>query len=185
MAGLRLPFPPQQGGQDGVGREQRAAEVGVVGAVGILGPARVRLAGDAQQPGHSHVVDLVPGQVGVGPAAPVAREGAVDDGRVDPGHGLEIHPQAGGDPGAEALHQYVAAGGQAQEDIPPPGGLEVQADQLLLDVEILESSRGHDPHVVAAPGVLHLEHLGAQGGQQHGAIGAGQQGGQVQDLDVL
>jgi hypothetical protein len=140
----------------------------------------------------------VPGALDVGARAPVARDPAVDDPRVHLPHPLVADAEALQHAGAEAVEHDVVALDEAEQGLLPLLVLEVQPDRPLAPVERkVERRAGSQPllllvaverrgpaDVVAHAGVLDLQHLGAEVGEQQAAEAAGQEPGQVEDPDV-
>jgi len=70
---------------------------------------------------------------------------------------------------------------------------QVERDGLLVAVDreevgrlaVGEERRAHDPHRVAAVGVLDLDHFGAHVGEQHRAVRPREHAGEVEHADAL
>ena len=84
--------------------------------------------------------------------------------------------------GLEVLGHHVEPGGQVQDHLAALGVLEVHADRALVQVVAQERGphppalgvghgRQRRPARVAPLGVLHLDHLGAEPGQELGGVG--------------
>jgi len=112
---------------------------------------------------------------------------------VDFAEVVVIQPQLRHSTWGVILHQYVGVLDKAEEDVFAGGGMQVQGDPLLAGVEIQEQAaafgvgliveeRGQVPRRVTFRR-LDLYHLGAEVGQQLGAVGAGYQLAQLDDLD--
>ena len=125
----------------------------------------------------------------------VARDRAVDEARVLLAQPLVAHAEPVHHAGPERLEQHVVLAHQPQQHLAAALLLEVQPDRALAAVEREEQRRlrrvvgalvvGRRPaDVVAHAGVLDLEHVGAEVGEQQRAEAARQQPGEVEDLDV-
>ena len=102
---------------------------------------------------------------------------------------LPADPQPVHHAGAVALHQHGRGFDEAQERLVASVGLQVQDDAPLAAVDRVEEDalpihqRRRQAHVVAGAWLLDLDDVGAQVGQQLGAVGARQKPRQVQDPD--
>ena len=128
-----------------------------------------------------------------GPGGPEAAEGAADDARI---HVLELgvgEPEPGGqiaphvvEDGVGDLHEIVENGAARRV-------LEIEGERLLAAIERLEVERvllvqvgRHVAGAVAAHrGILDLDHLGAQVGEDLRAEGAGSELGDGEDADAV
>ena len=178
------------------GHQGAAAEVGDLPA--RLDRRPVLGAGQAEQADQAEVVHVVAGALGVGAVLAVAGDRAEDDAGVGLAHALVADPEPVEHAGAEAVEDDVVALDQAQQRLAPLLALEVEPDRALAAVEreverraraqlllLVGAVVGRRPaDVVAHAGVLDLEHLGAEVGQQQRAEAPRQQPGQVEDLDV-
>src|SRR4051812_4657333 len=138
------------------------------------------------------------GAVAVGTVLPVAGDRAIDQGGVRLLQHVVSHAELVQDARAKALDQDVRGLDQLEERLPATLLLQIEADRSLVAVEgevdrragaervvLLVAVVGRRPaHVVALTGVLDLDHVGAEVGEQQGAETAGQQAGEVEDLDV-
>ena len=194
---LAAPTRLLQRGQDSQRRHQGpAAEVGDLGA--RLDRRSARLTGQPEHAVQAQVVLVVPGAVAVRAVLPVAGDRAVDERRVRLAQDLITHPELVEHPRAEALHEDVSRLGELDQRLPSPLVLEIQPDRALVAVErqvdggagaerrllVCAVVRRRPADVVALAGVLHLDHVGAEVGEQQGAEAARQQPGQVENLDV-
>ena len=136
------------------------------------------------------------GAVAVGAVLAVARDRAVDEARVLLAQPLVAHAEAVHHAGPEGLEQHVVLAHQPQQHLAAALLLQVQPDRALAAVEREEQRRLRrvlralvvrrgPADVVAHAGVLDLQHLGAEVGEQQRAEAAGQQPGEVEDLDAL
>ena len=126
----------------------------------------------------------------------VAADRAVHEPGVLLAQALVADAEAVEHPGAEGLEQHVGVAHQAQQHLAAPLVLEVDADRALVAVQGQEQRRAgarlgalvvrrRPAHVVAQAGVLDLDHVGAEVGQQQRAEPAGQQPRQVQHADPV
>src|SRR5436190_14285225 len=134
--------------------------------------------------------------VAVRPVLPVAGDRAVDEARVLLAQALVAHTEALEHARPEGLEQHVILARQSQEDVAAALLLEVDADRALVAVQ-REEHRGfgavlgplvvrrRPAHVVPHPGVLDLEHLGPEIGQEQRTEPAGQQPRQIEYPDAL
>ena len=153
------------------------------------GPERrpVRVTGQAHQPGHGLHHEVIPGQVLAAARAEAADRG-VDDARVRRADRLVVQPVAGQPAGLEVLHEHVRPPGQLLRGGQVGLVLQVQRDRALVPVDgqevggpALVVHRRHPLPGVVAARALHLDHVGTEVGQQHGAVRAGQHPGEVGD----
>ena len=189
--------------EDAEGAHQRApAEIGDL-AGGLNGmpahplPAHpVAIAGEPQQSDEPEVVHVVAGGVALGAGLAVARDRAVDDPGVDLAHALVADAEPVEDTGTEGLEHDVVLAHQAQQHLAPALALEIDADRALVAVQRQEQRRlravigtldiGRGPaDVVAHAGVLDLQDLRAEVGEQQRAEAAGQQAREVEDADAF
>ena len=172
--------------QDADGQQHRRHDVADPGA-DLQRVLAVR-AGDAHDPAHRLRHDVEGRPVGIGTGARTriaeAAHGGIDQAGVELGQALVGQTQALHRAGAEILHQHIGLLDQAADDGLAGRGLEVDGNALLVAVDALvvtaevtclvvgKVRRRAAGHV--APGRLHLDHLGALVGKQHGAEGSGQ-----------
>ena len=111
--------------------------------------------------------------VGRGHEVPEARHRHVDHRRVDRGHVVVAEAESGHRAGAEVLGDDVEAGDEPPEDVLTLGRLEIEGEAALVEVVAQEGradeaalriahARERGAARVAALGVLHLHHLGAE-----------------------
>ena len=126
----------------------------------------------------------------------VAGDRAVDEPGVLLAQALVAHAEAIEHAGAEGLQHDVVLARQAQEDLAPAVGLQIDADGGLVAVQGQEQRargrvlralvlRRRPPHVVAQVQVLDLQHLGAEVGQQQRAESAREQPREIEDLHAF
>ena len=156
-------LPVQQRGQDALGQKETGAKVRDRDADAERPSAR--LAGHGHQPAQA-LRDLVhPAPVGIGPGLAEARDGAVDDPRVDRANGLVIDAEAMLHVGPHVLDDDVRVPGQTQEEVAPLGCFQVDPDRTLAPVQILEIAAVAGPDQIAGRLVrlapLDPEHIGA------------------------
>ncbi len=175
------------------GHQRAAAEVGDLAR--RLDRRPVALAGQPEQADEPEVVHVVAGAVAVRPVLAVAGDRAVDDPGVLLLEPLVADPEPVQHAGAEALEQHVGLAHEPQQHLAPRLRLEVDADRALVAVQREEQRRAgallrplvvrrRPAHVVAQPGVLDLQHVGAEVGQQPRAEPARQQPRQVEHADA-
>ncbi len=200
-----LPFPRArvpgrsialaQRGQDAERRHQRAAaEVGDLS--GRLNRRTVAVAAEAEQPDEPEVVHVVPRAVAKRPGLPVAADRAVHEAGVLLAQGLVADAEPLEHAGAEGLEQDVAVADQATQHLAALLVLEVDADRALVAVQRQEHRRRRGrldalvlrrrpAHVVAHAGVLDLDDVGAEVGQQLRAEPARQQAREVEHAHAV
>ena len=137
-----------------------------------------------------------PGAVAVRPVLAVAGDRAVDEARVLLAQALVADAEAVEHARAERLEQHVGVADQPQQHLLAGGRLEVDPDRALAPVERQEQGaagarlgalvvRRRPADVVAEPGVLDLDHVGAEVREQQRAEPAGQQSRQVEDPQAV
>ena len=139
------------------------------------------LPGHAHQPGEGLQQGVVAGQAGSCPGSPEGGDRAVDDGRVSFPHVPVAESEGVRGAGAEALHHHVGRLRELQEGLSALLVLEVEDDAALVAVHGVEDgalvpSVGHAARVAVAAGSLDLDHVGAEGAEDHRAVGAGDGG---------
>ena len=86
-----------------------------------------------------------------------------------------------------ALHEHVGRVDDAQQQLTPEIGFQVEGDAALVAVDGVEKRalpidhRWSRAHVIAAAGLFDLDHIGAHVGQEEGAVSAWQKPRQVED----
>ena len=177
------------GRHDPVGPEQSCREVG--NGHTDLGRRRVGMPGNAHQPADSLRHQVEPAPVPGRSRAAEARNGAVNEGRLDLLQLVVRQAQALHDAGPEIFDDHVGAFKQPLEDLSSPIALEVQCQASLVAVygkkprrPVLDERWPHPPVVVAAIGLLHLDHVRTHVGQHHGAHRPRKNLGEVQDYDT-
>ena len=164
---------------------QRARHAGAQIGVRRRRPHRhpVRVAGQAHDAGVGLDVGVERGAVPAGPGQPVAGDRAHDDARVERGERRVVDAQAPGDAGAIVLQHHVGPPHQVGERRLAGGMLEVDHDAALVALVGVKVGRYALFGDQSAGGVagrrLHLDHVGAQIGQQRGRVGPGQHRRQV------
>ena len=152
------------------------------------GPVRLAAGrpGQAHQPGDRLHDQVVAGQRGAAAGAEAGDRG-VDDARVGRRHRVVVEPEAGQPAGAEVLQQDVGPAGQLAGQRGVLLVLEVERDRALVavDAEVVGRDavpdRRHPGAGVVAARALHLDHLGAEVGQQHRRVRPGEDPGEVGD----
>ena len=165
---------------DGAAEDVRHLEVrdhGVaVGRTDLLGQA-----------GEAVVVQVVAGEIAIRTGLAVARDRAVDDGRIHGLHGFVADPEPVDDAGTEALDHDVRRPREFEEQLDAIGLLEVQRHAALVAIDREEHrrdrafGRAERAGVVARAGVLDLDDVGAEIGEVQRAHRTGQQAREVQD----
>ncbi len=181
-AGLR---PLMEGGQD------RDHPVGRRAHVHDRGARAQRL---AARPGHEgepgrHLRELVEEGPRLRRAGEEALEGQVDDARVDSREHVVAEAEALDGAVGEVVDHHVRARDQAQEERPAVGrALQIDRDRALVAVEEVEVGRGarrHAARLVAFARTLHLDHVGAQVGQQQPRRGPRDDVAELEDAHAL
>ena len=151
-----------------------------------------RLAGDGHRPAHRLERQVEGRPVAIRPLLAVGGDRAEDHALVE---GPELGVRAAETlhhAGAEVLPDDVGPTDEVVEDLTPGIPGEVERDGLLAAVDreevrrlaVGEERRTHDPHRVAAVGVLDLDHLGAHVGEQHRAVRPREHAGEVEHADA-
>ena len=157
------------------------------------GHRRTALGGAAEQEhaGNRRVVDVVAGAVAKRSILAITADAAEHDPRV--------HLAQRGKPDAESIHHsrsealddHVGGRGKAEKCLTPHGILEIDRERALVAVErvehrrVLIHERRHPAQVVTAGGVLDLDDVGAEVGQEHSAEWPREQPGQIEDSNVV
>ncbi len=153
------------------------------------GPERwaVRIAGQAHQARHRLHHQVVTRQVPAATRAEAADRGVHDAGVAGPDR-LVVEPEPGQAAGLEVLHQHVGPAGKLPRGGQITGVIEVQGHGPLVPVDrqVIRRHPGAGGRRRPAPGVvssraLHLDHVRAEVGEQHRAVGAGQHPGEIGD----
>ena len=184
----------EEGGADGEGgHEPAAGEVGEqVDGDGGGGPGA---AYDAERAADGDVVDVVAHEVAVGAGLAEAGEGAVDDAGVDRGDGLVVDAEAVHDARAEALKDDIGATDELVKDLAGGLVLQVEGDGALAAAEgVVGGGAFRSLGVGGRAGAelggdagngLDEGDIGAEVGEEHGAVGAGREAGEIEDFDAF
>src|SRR5215210_4311668 len=186
----------QRGEDPGRGHQRAAAQVGDLRAGLDRRPARVPA--QAEDSVQAEVVQVMAGAVAVRTVLAVAGDRAVDQRRIRLAQHLVADAQPLEHARPEALDQHVGGFGELQESLPSPLLLQVEPDRALIAVQrqvdrragaepgvLVAAVVGRGPaDVVALAGVLDLDHVSAEIGEEQGAEAAREQPGEVEDLDV-
>ena len=115
-----------------------------------------------------------------------------DDGRVDLLERLVVYPQAFEDAGAEVVQHHVRLRGERVERLASEVGLEVERDAALVAVEAEEVGALAVQEVgaelaggVTGAGLLDLDDVRAEVGEQASGERPAEDGGELQDADVF
>ena len=154
-------------------------------------PGRIGTGLHAGQPGERLDDGIVHGLVGIGPClAPTAHRN-VHDVRL---HRLEIvvvQAQPRHHARAEVLHENVRLLGEIQDHLPPRRRLRIHGNGALVAVVVHEGGGEvalavtRPPRMIAAQRRFHLHHVRALIGEDHGAVGAGDHGGEIHHADAV
>ena len=88
------------------------------------------------------------------------------------------------------MQENIGRFSQSTHDLKSVGRLEIDRDSALTHIDLLMNQalaiRPHRPSTRVIPvRRFHLDHIGAQLGQDHGGPGAGDIGGEVDDAKTL
>ncbi len=176
-------------GEDAHGGEQPRRDV----AVRDSRPdgATARLAGDRHNAAHGLHDDVQRRPLTVRSCLSEAGCASEDDAWIARGESLVADAELVERAGREVLHHDVDLLREAQEQVPPFVGLQVDGDGALpaVDAEevrapvVLVWARGAGDVAVGRP--LDLDHVGAEVAQHHGGVGPGEHPREVEDLDVF
>ena len=145
-------------------------------------------AGDAHHAAVSLHDGLVAGLVLQGPALAESRDGAVDEPRVQGGQLLVAEAHALHRPRPEVLDQHVGLARHSAQDLRAFLRLEVQGYATLVPIErekrrrLSPLARHPGARLVTAVDALYLCNVGAHVGEEHGAVGSGQDPREIEDL---
>ena len=170
------PVPGEEGGDDSDDSLVGASEdIGDHGRDDVRRRA-VPAAAEPQDAGHSDEVDVMSRPAGVGAGLSVACDGAADDAGIELAHRLVVHAPAFERPRAVGLQDNVHLLRQAVENLLALVLLYIECDGLLVAVETdvmrLGVAGHHAEHLAGAARNLDSNHLGAEVGQDHGAVPA-------------
>ena len=177
-----------EGGENADGQVHAAQHVahGVTDAEGMA----AGLTGNAHQAAAGLGDDVVAGTLGIGAVAAEARDSAVDDLVVDLLQHVVTHAQLVHNAGTVVLHHHVGLLDHLQKQLLALRRLQVQGNALLIavDVGVVHAGavfqRAEGAGIVALAGHLDLDDVGAEVRQHHGAVGASQNTGQIQNRDI-
>ena len=180
--GLRLAAPPggfaaEEGGHRREGGHRPGREV-EEGRPAAHRPA-VRVAGDRHDPAVCLHERFVPRVLRLGAAPPEGGDRGVDEAGVERRDVVVPEPEPLHVPGLEVLDQHVRGPREVPHDGRPGLGLEIDRDALLVGVEGEEGGAqavlvGRPlPSLVPAE-VLDLDHLRPEEGEEHRAVGSGE-----------
>ena len=163
-----------------VGQREGGADGGAILIALHIGHAGERLQGGAQT-----------GQMAVGAGLAIAGHMGDDDVGVDLSHFLNADAPLVQGTGLEVLKDHVALGHQLEKQLLALLVVEIQGDALLVSPHrgpadadaVLQGA--HSAEGIAPAGHLDFDHFGAKVGQDAGAPGTGDHGGNIQDLNAL
>ena len=142
---------------------------------------------DRRQPAHGLHDHVVRRPVGVRPALAETGDRGVHHAGVARRDPLVVEAEALHGAGAEVLDEDLALFHQVHGQPGPPRRAQIEGDGLLaaVDARVVGADPGDEgsevPRLVAAARQFHLDHLGAEVGQDHRRVGAGQDPGEVED----
>ncbi len=146
---------------------------------------------ERQHTGVAQIVEVVTGDVALGPVLAVAGDRAVDDARVDRGDSFVIEAEPRHHARPELFDHHVGLFEQ-RHDLGLVGRvLEVEREGLLAAVEHREvdavgaPARLVDPHLLALTRPLDLDHFRAGLGEEQARHRAGQQRREIEDEDSV
>ena len=116
------------------------------------------------------------------------RNRRINDRRVERAHRLVAETHLGGSAGQEVLDDHIGARRQDQREIAALGFFQVDRDAALVPVHRREGRAdavlaADVAHVVASTRPLDLDHIRAEIGEQHSAIGSRDDARQIENLD--
>lgn len=137
-------------------------------------------------------------------ATPLAVGAGLAEGGDGDHHQVRVHGRQGvvgeaalaHEAGVVVLDEHVGAPEQPEEDVPPLGAVDVEGHPALvgvqereqaasLGVRLVAGERTPVPGPVAGPGALDLDHVGAEVGEELGAVGSGDEVPELNDPDVV
>ncbi len=178
----------EQRQRDAVGGRHAGDEIG--DGVAHLDGRPVGKAREVHHAGLALHDEVVARPRGLGAALAEPGDRAVDQPRVRFAKGLEAEAEALHRAGTEVLQHYIGARDEPAQDGLPLRRLEVEGEALLAAINRHEvgglAPREGRPsaRVVSLARLLDLDDLGAHVAQRHGAEGARQHAGEVDDADA-
>ncbi len=173
------------GGQDADRRQDAGIDIG--DRVACAQRRTAFLAGDAHQPGIALRDQVEAALVGGRAGAAIARDRAIDQAGIDLRQHVVAEPELFERALAEVLDQHVGVAHHPQQHLLALGRLQVERDRALVAVQHQEGRRhavdariAIAARIVAAVGLLDLDHVGAEVGQHHAAGRAGHDLGQLE-----
>jgi hypothetical protein len=175
-------------GPEGIGAGQHVGDEDAV----VVGPRAAVLVGQMGEVIARGGVDdgRVGGQSGRGPGLAIAGHGAEHEIGTHGPEGLVVEPEPLHHAGPEILHHEIGVGDQALDDVDGRGLLEIEHEAPLARIELPEvaahpvAQRRPGAHQLAVRG-LDLHHVGAEVGQQPGAMRTGDGGREVEDAHAV
>ena len=146
------------------------------------------LAGHRHQAGHALGDQIEPALAPIRPRLAVAGDRAVDQAGIDALERLVVDLQRLGNAGPVVLDHHIRFPRQFIEERQPVGLLEIERDAALVAVDLREAGglvvdvRPHLTTVVAALGLLDLDHVCTHVSQHHGAVWPGHD---LRDIEYL
>ncbi len=189
LGALTAPVALEQRGEHAERRPGAGALVDQGRADACAGAAG--LAGHRDQPACRLHQRVVAGLVAERPDVAVRAHGAVDEPWVALPEGARAETELLGEPRPEALEEDVGAVDEPEQRLAAARLAERERKRALPCIGgeehralAVPEGRPPGPAVVAGVGTLHLDDVGAQRGQDLGAVGAGDRGGDVEHLDA-
>lgn len=135
--------------------------------------------------------EIVAGAVTVRAGLAEAGDRGIDEARVGGTEGLRADAESLGDAGTEIFNDYIGLCGDALGEFAVRSEFQIENGAFLIAVQpqevgayAVEEGRTPAPGFVAA-WLFDLDDAGAEIGQEHGAHGARDGAGEIEDLDTL
>ena len=185
---LARALPLVEGGEDALHSPHAGAEI--ADGQAHRGRRPVRLSRDVHDPAHALRDQIEAALLAIGPIRAEAGKLGIDEARVLLLERLEAEPGPLHDGGAVVFHEHVHAGDELEEDLLAAGRLVIERQAFLVAVDVAEvgialAAVAHGARGIARPGPLHLDHVGAHVGQDHGAVRPRHVLGQVENLEPI
>ncbi|EAU48638.1 hypothetical protein R2601_03658 [Salipiger bermudensis HTCC2601] len=187
---LGAPLPraleaPDQPGHDADHRDQRRRQVADAGA----GKAGVVLvAHDRQETAHAESDGVIGGAVAPRTAISEARDRGIDQVGIDRAGHVGAQPQRRHLARAGVLDQHIEARQQRLDQRDALGALEIDGEALLAGVHLVEIGVLRPlaaAERISAARRFNLDHVGAERREDGAAIGAGDEGAEIEHADTV